>query len=294
MSVGTGAAPVWRGMDAETLSREYSPSSMLPEDAPLAHWVARYAAESEAVRKAAGPRARLRLSYGPGAEETLDYFAARDDGNGARPVVVFIHGGYWQALNASDASFAAPAFNAQGIDYVAFNYTLAPRARMDEIVGETRRAVLWLSRNAGRFGGDGGRIVLTGHSAGAHLAAMMLAADWAGERPGIAGAALIGGVFDLEPIRLTYVNDALRMNVHEALRNSPARLRPTLDVPFVVCWGERDTAEFRRQSRELAAGWRARAAWEQTGRHHFDSPLELGQPESRLFAETCALARGAL
>ncbi|MCC6009008.1 MAG: alpha/beta hydrolase [Rhodobacteraceae bacterium] len=282
--------PVWRGMDAETLSREYSPSSMLEE--PLSVWVARYAADSAAARAEVGARARLRLRYGPGAEETLDYFPA--EGPGPRPVVVFIHGGYWQALNASDASFAAPALNAEGIDYVALNYTLAPRARMDEIVAETRRAVLWLTANAARFGGDGARIVLTGHSAGAHLAAMMLAADWTGTNPGISAAALIGGIYDLEPIRLCYVNDALRMDVAETLRNSPARLRPARDVPVVVCWGARDTAEFRRQSRELAASWRAQEAWEQAGRHHFDSPLELGMPGTRLFERVCALARGGV
>ena len=281
---------LWRGMDHETLTREYSPSSML--DHPIDVWIARYAAESAAARDALAARAHLGLPYGPGPAEVLDYFPA--DGPAGRPVLVFIHGGYWQALGRGDSAFFAPAMTAAGVDCVALDYTLAPHARMDGIVDEVRRALLWLTDHASEFGGNGRRLVIAGHSAGAHLCAMMLASDWQGKAPGIAGAVLIGGVFELEPIRLTYVNEALGMDVAETARNSPARLARRLHCPLALCWGEHDTPEFRRQSREMAALWGADDAWEQQGRHHFDSPLELGLPGTRLFetARRMALASG--
>lgn len=277
---------LWRGMDQETLTQEYSPSSML--DHPIDVWIARYAADSAAARGALIASAQLGLRYGPGPAELLDYFPAQ--GPAGRPVLVFIHGGYWQALGRGDSAFYAQTITAAGIDCVALDYTLAPHACMDGIVDEVRRALLWLTDNAANFGGDGRRLVIAGHSAGAHLCAMMLGTDWKAKPPGIVGALLIGGIFELEPIRLTYVNDALGMDMVQAARNSPARMVRRMGCPLALCWGENDTREFRRQSREMAELWGATDIWEQPGRHHFDSPLELGIPGTRLFETALAMA----
>lgn len=167
---------------------------------------------------------------------------------------------------------------------------------MDAIVEENRQALAWLHENRAGLGLAEGGMVIAGHSAGAHLAAMMLTTDWTArgiEPDFIKGALLIGGVYDLEPIRLSYVNEALGMDAGDAARNSPLLTRPAVDRPVVICWAERDTDEFKRQSRELAAAWGAQArdlaVFEQPNVNHFDCLFDWADPRSRLWRETMRL-----
>lgn len=279
----------WRAWPRHVLEREYSPSSRVPGG--YGPFSVAYR-ERSLVALATVP-AQRDLAYGTGPDEILDLFPAPPGKDGrAAPLVVFLHGGYWQELSKLDASFAAPGLVASGVALAAVDYTLAPAAPLERIVDQATRSVAWLSANAKSLGADRSRIVVAGHSAGAHLAAK------AAERlpdGTIAGLVLIGGVFDLRPIAHTSINDALGLGDAEAARLSVAP-RPGLP-PAVVIWGVDETDEFRRQSRELTAAWRAAGneavGIEVEGRHHFDLPLELGDPASVLGSATLALARGA-
>ena len=142
---------------------------------------------------------------------------------------MFIHGGYWQALDRKDFSFVAERLVEAGAAVALVGYDLAPAVDMDTIVGQIRAAIAWLYRNADAHGFDPDRICLAGHSAGGHLAAMALATDWtAFGLPAdlVKGVCAISGVFDLEPIRLCYLNEVVRLDAEQARRNSPVLLPP--------------------------------------------------------------------
>jgi arylformamidase len=163
---------------------------------------------------------------------------------------VFVHGGYWQDLSKAESFFAAPGTLAQGIAFAALDYTLAPHADMDQIVAEVIAALWFLRRQATGLGIDPARIVVSGSSAGAHLAAMAAVEMSAEEQP--ARLILLSGIYDLRPLRGTYVNDALAMSEACAVRNSPA-LRACAHLPACgIAWAQNDTDEFKRQSRQFA------------------------------------------
>lgn len=267
-------------MTREQLEREYSPRLLVDDLQP---YLDSYAGLSAAAR--AGLEVERNLAYGATPEEVLDYFPAASR---ASPVHVFIHGGYWRLLGKDESSFAAPAFVRAGASFVALNYALAPKARLDEIVRQCRSAIVWLYRNASGYGGDPGRIFVSGTSAGGHLVAMLLATEWNRDfgvpDDVIKGGCAVSGVFDLEPILQCAVNETLHMDLAEARRNSPV-VRSS-SASLVVAWGERETAEWKRQNIEYAGRWRsvngACEAVEIPGRNHFDVILDLGDPDSRL------------
>lgn len=214
---------VYRQYTAEQLAVQYSPSSCVPD---LRVELDAYAAASARTRAALEWRT---LSYGPRPEERLDFFPApapAGPGGPGAPLVVFLHGGYWQELGRADASFPAAGLNSRGVAYAALGYGLAPRYGLDAIVAMVRKGARWLLAHAGELGCDPARMVLAGSSAGAHLAAMCLLdetpAAAPGQSAGWAGAVLLSGVYDLEPVRLTYVNDRVGMTRDEARRNSPS------------------------------------------------------------------------
>lgn len=277
----------WRTWPRERLEREYTPSSRV--SGGYAPFVERWAEGTRLAWESAG--ARLGLRYGPGADELLDLFVPAD---AVRPVplVVFLHGGYWQEGSRADAGFAAPGLGRAGVALAVPEYTLAPAASVAAITDQACRAVAWVAAEGRALGLDPARLVVAGHSAGAHLATMAALRLPAGT---MAALVLIGGVFDLEPLVGTSVNDALGLDAAEARRLSPLRhVRPGLP-PALVAWGDGETDEFRRQSRELAEAWAAAgndaAAVEVAGRHHFDLPLDLGDPSTELGARTIGLVR---
>ena len=272
------------------LERDYSPSSCVDD---LDALLAAYRTESERVRAAVAPRTH---AYGPLACQRLDLFSA---GPGT-PVHVFVHGGYWQELGKDDSSFPASGFLAAGISYLALDYGLAPEFTLDEIVEQVRTALAWAHANAGALGIDASRLVLSGSSAGAHLAAMAALTDWPRRgRPAdlVAGLVLLSGIYDLDPLVDTYINDAVRMDHETAARNSPLlRLRaapPRPPIPTVVAWGEHETGAFKRQSADFAEAWAAAGnpvtRLEAPGRNHFDIVHDLADPATPLGAEVARL-----
>lgn len=191
---------------------------------------------------------KIDVEFGEKSGEKLDIWPGR----GGSPILLFIHGGYWKAYDKNMFSFVAERFVEAGACVILNNYDLCPSVTMDEIIQQNRAALAWIYTNANNIGGDPGRIHVTGHSAGGHLTAMMLATNW--EQYGlpfdlINGAVPLSGLFDLEPIRLSYLNAELHMDKDESHRNSPIHNIPKWMPPTVVAVGGGETDEFRRQSR---------------------------------------------
>lgn len=218
----------------------------------------------------------LDIAFGDGADEMLDIFPALD--GGPAPVLVFYHGGYWRSTDKAWYRFLARPFVERGVSVVLPNYGLCPSVTMDAITDQCRRSFEWVWRNAASFGGDEARIFVSGHSAGGQIAGMLLGADWSGlqSRSGfpIKGATTVSGLFDLEPIRLTSINDDLRMDAAAARRNSPVDLPyPDAAPPLIAAVGALESAEFHRQNRLYAAHARAVGAdctvLEVAGHHHY-------------------------
>ena len=193
----------------------------------------RWAADSARMR-ARQPQ-RLDLAYGPGPGETLDVFApapARRRPRGGAPVLVFIHGGYWRALDKSDHSFIAAPFTEAGACVVVPNYALCPAVTVPQITLQMAQALAWTWRHAAEWGGDPRRITVAGHSAGGHLAAMMLTCLWPALSPDLPADLLrnglsISGLHELEPMRHTpSLQPALQLTPEQVAMASPARLPP--------------------------------------------------------------------
>ncbi len=246
------AAAAWRGYDRAALDAQYNNRRRFPD------YVTRFAAWAEWSAETRTRRhGRCDIAFGGQPIERLDVFPA---GAGA-PIWLFIHGGYWYSLDKSDFSYVADGMAPHGVTTAVNNYVLAPHADMDEIVRQNRAAAAWLWRHADSFGGDRNRIYATGHSAGGHLAAMLLATDWpsfAGDLPPdlVKGACSISGLFELEPLRLSYLNETLRLSEEMAARNSPALLDYPQSAPLFVIVGEDESPEYHRQSADMAAKWR--------------------------------------
>jgi arylformamidase len=237
-------------------------------------FIAEYAARSAIARRALPWRA---FAYGTGASERMHVFPATTRG---APLLVFIHGGYWQELTEADSSFAAVDAVKQGCAFAAMGYGLAPLYRLDEITAMVRRGVRWLYDNAAELGIDARRIVLVGHSAGAQLAAMAL--DVAPVR----AAVLLSGLYDLEPLLRTSIGPAIRLTAAEAARNSPANALRQGMPPLLAAYGADETAGFGAQQELLVAAANEAGVPVDTvvvhGRNHFDLPLGLADPADPL------------
>lgn len=243
----------------------------------------RWRSDSEAVRQRHA--ARLDVRYGAGERETLDVFPAR---GGAAPVAVFIHGGYWQALNKSYFSFIAPSLLERGFTVVVLNYPLCPAVRLRDIVQSLRWAMIFLYRNVEHYNGAREELHLLGHSAGGHLTAMLQATKWSAldsslNAPLVSSGISISGVFELEPLQYTSVNQALQLEQAEIRELSPMRLAPPVAGEIDLLVGESESDEFKRQSKQLEQVWSGDqfAARYQvlSGHNHFSILEELARPE---------------
>jgi len=266
---------IYRGFSQAELDREYDARGAAPDGQKFRDLLKR---ESERARAALD--CRLDVPYGPGKAEILDIFPAREAG---APLVFFIHGGYWRSSSQRDLDLFATTFVPAGAAYVSVNYALAPEASIDGIVRQCRSALAWCWKHAGDFNADPDRIYVNGRSAGGHLVGMMLAAGWreqAGLPPDlIKGATAVSGLFDLEPVRLSSVNDWARLDKESAWRNSPVHHPPARGCPLILAWGGEETAEFKRQSDLYSLAWRSRGfpctTLELPGRHHFATMPDL-------------------
>ena len=193
------------------------------------------------------------------------------------PVFVFIHGGYWRAFSSKDFSCVATGLQASGITTVVLNYSLCPKVTIDEITRQCRAAVAWTLSHIGAHGGDPSRVAVGGHSAGGHLRAMCLEARWDEDyglaRDPIAAAVLVSGIYDLEPMRHSYLQPAIRLDDGIVARNSPLFAVRPCATPVLVTWGGDESAEFARQSTSLHEAWRAAGnaseLLPQSGANHF-------------------------
>nr|WP_096349023.1 alpha/beta hydrolase [Hydrogenophaga crassostreae] len=248
--------------DPAWLESQYNNRALVPDHA---QYFERWAAQSKAARtKLDG---LIDVAYGHAAGETLDIFPAqREPGDSLAPVLVFIHGGYWRGLDKSDHSFLAPAFVKQGACVVVPNYALCPAVTIPDITMQMVKALAWVYRHIAVHGGDPDRITIVGHSAGGHLAAMLMACDWpayASDLPdALAQNALsISGLYDLEPLRsVAFLKDDLKLTARDARRASPA-LMPTPPV-WEEGWGclhsvagGDESEEFLRQNRLIQEAW---------------------------------------
>jgi arylformamidase len=277
--------------DAAFYAREYNNRELVPDHG---RYMARWAAESERVR--ATMNGRLDLRYGDAPGETLDLFPARK-GDGA--CLVFIHGGYWRALDKRDFSFLAPAWVDAGVSLAVVNYDLCPKVSVEEIVRQMLRASRWLRLNAEAQGMDEDRLYVAGHSAGGHLTAMMMAAVWPAfdaRLPGdlYKGGLAISGLYDLRPmLQVDWLNADLRLDEAAAERVSPAFLPPATRAPLMTCVGGAESSEFKRQNALLGARWKGVLAGDiaMPGCHHFSVLDGLADPSSALFAGARRLMR---
>jgi arylformamidase len=266
--------PLW-------LDAQYNNRTRIPEHPQVFE---RWRRDSAASRAQAA--CLLDLRYGDGAGETLDIFPAMRD---ASPVLVFIHGGWWRAFDKSDHSFIAPSFVRDGAMVVLPNYALCPAVTIEHIALQLTRALAWTWRHAALHGGDPRRIVVAGHSAGGHLATMLLCCHWpsvGADLPArlLQGALSISGLYDLEPLRQTpFLNVDLRLTPESVRRLSPAGF-PAPAGPLHAVAGALESEEFQRQNALIAEAWGRRTVpvcEAIPGMHHLSVLHDLAEADGR-------------
>ncbi|MEP7301007.1 MAG: alpha/beta hydrolase, partial [Caldimonas sp.] len=268
----------------------YGPSRSLPAGVFEAH-MKLYRERSDEMAQAL-PREHG-LVYDKASGETLDLYPAT--GPGLKPVFVYIHGGYWRMLGKGDSAFMAKTFTALGISVAVVDYTLAPKVSLEEIVRQVRASIAWLWQNGAEHGVDRERIFVAGSSAGGHLATALVADGWRAAldlpEDAIKGAMPVSGVFDLEPLSRSFVNEWMKFDAAQVEALSPIRHLPRLPCRMVVAWGADETRGFHEQSAAWLAAWRgagfAAVELEVPGRHHFDVVLDWYDPDSAM-TRACA------
>jgi len=232
-------------------------------------------------------KCELDVRYGPTVDEHLDLFPAAQK---RAPVLIFLHGGYWRILSSKEFSCVALGPVAAGVTVVNVNYSLCPKVTIDEISRQARAAVAWTYRHAADFGADPECIYVTGHSAGGQLTAMCLNTDWRGEYglPDdlVKGALPVSGVFDLRPIRYSNMQPLLQLTGDQIERNTPLFHIGKSRVPMLVTWGDDESEEFARQSRDYAEAWNAAGnrceIWPQKSCNHFTAIYGFEDAKSEL------------
>jgi len=265
-------------------AREYNNRELVPEHP---QFIARWQTASEKARSALNGYLDRRYGEAPG--ETIDLFPARQ-GSGA--CLLFIHGGYWRSLDKKDFSFLAPAWVEAGVSVAVVNYDLCPKVTIEEIVRQMLNAGRWLWLHAGDYGIDEAQLFVSGHSAGGHLTAMMMAALWPLfdrrlPKSVFKGGLAISGVYDLRPLaQVPWLNADLRLDDTQAQKLSPAFLPAATRAPLVTCVGGDESSEFRRQNALLGERWRGVLAADipMAGANHFSVIDGLADSSSALFA----------
>jgi arylformamidase len=270
--------------DKAFLSREYNNRELVPDHG---QYFARWGEASARARSIM--TCHLDIPYGDATGETVDIFPARK-GDGS--CLMFIHGGYWRALDKKDHSFLAPAWVDAGVSLAVVNYDLCPKVTIEEIVQQMLRASRWLWLHAEDYGMDQDRLYVGGHSAGGHLTAMLMCAlypvlDRALPKDLWKGALAISGVYDLRPlVHVDFLQPDLRLDEASALKLSPAFMTPATRAPVMTCVGADESSEFLRQNALIGERWRAAFAGDiaMPGRHHFSVLDDLADQRSPLFA----------
>ena len=291
----------------EELAQQYSPSSCISD---IKVYIDAYITKSHQAKKLAKKEKRVLtdLLYSENKEAKIDLYLPDTNSNTPqltkKQLHLYIHGGYWQELSKEESSFAATTFQKQGCYFAVINYPLAPNATLSEIVEQNRLAIVWLYQHAQQYGFDKNEIYLSGSSAGAHLAMMMLMTSWSpyfqDKAPvtnimPIKGICAVSGIYDLTPIAHTYINDLLQLTPDEIIQNSPL-LTPlallnntTHPCHIIICYGSNETDEFKRQSQAMkdkliTLGYQVTYK-EISERNHFNVILDLADNNSWLYAQ---------
>jgi arylformamidase len=266
----------------EMLEREYNNRAKVPDFPAIAAGLGRDAA----AFRAAHPDSELGVSYGPTERQAMDIFWPAS--GRAAPLAIFLHGGYWQSLDRAWFSHLAAGLTACGVGVAMPSYDLCPTVTLAQLTEQVRDAAAFLYRRHGR------RMTAFGHSAGGHLTAMLMATDWPSRDRGlpdrmIAAGLSISGLFDLQPLTETTINDALRLDVAEASRLSPLLL-PSPGLPFHAVVGGAEGPEYERQSRAMAQAWGG--TWEAIpGANHFTVVAPLTESHDSLTQHFAALSK---
>jgi arylformamidase len=270
----------------EFVEREYNNRALVKDHQ---RYFDRWTRDSEFVR--ATLVGKLDQAYGPDPRHRIDLFPA---GPKALGTLVFIHGGYWRSLDKDMFSWIAAAWNAAGVSVALPRYRLAPAVRIEEIVDDAIAAANWLFANGPRHGMAMDRVVLSGHSAGGHLTAAIMAAPrerLAFDTSRVVGAVPLSGVYDFEPLRLFAFNSDFRLDAASIARLNLGDKRPTIAAPMIVAAGANESSEFRRQSQLLADAWKPQveALMLLPGLDHFSIVDAFAERGAALYEATLAL-----
>jgi arylformamidase len=275
----------WKTLSLEDLEREYNPSSMIGGD--YLPYIKQYINKSQLSKK------RLNLiecEYGPKPTNTIDLFIPKSASQKAPcPIMVFIHGGYWQELSKNESQFSAMDFVKNDIAFAAVDYTLCPKASISDIINECKAAINWLQSSFHKYNYDPKNIYISGSSAGAHLAAMCCLENSKEKDQSLvklAGVVLVSGIYDLEPLIPTTINNSIGMDKNSAMAASPL-FKNLSDFPnTIITWGENETIEFKEQSIIFSEALTNNGINVQTieirNRNHFDIILDLGKDDEDL------------
>jgi arylformamidase len=277
--------------DKALLARQYNNRELVP-DHP--QYFARWGEASARARSTMASHLDLRYGGMPG--ETIDLFPSRK-GDGS--CMMFIHGGYWRALDKKDFSFLAPAWVDAGVSLAVVNYDLCPTVTMEQIVQQMLRASRWLWLHAEEYGMDQDRLYASGHSAGGHLTAMLMCAIWPAFDAQLPkdlwkGGLAVSGLYDLRPLlQVDFLQQDLRLDEAAAAKLSPAFMSPATRAPLMTSVGGDESGEFLRQNRLLGERWRAAFAGDvpMPGKNHFSVADGLAERSSPLFQAALRLMK---
>jgi len=250
----------------------------------------RWIEESEAARKTLDTV--LDVAYGAAVAETYDVF----QGGVGTPIQVFIHGGYWYSQDKNVFESMAPAYVTRGATFVSINYPLTPTVTMTQLVESCCQCIAHIYRHAVDWGGDPERLFVSGHSAGGHLAALLMSTDWPSVDAAlpediVKGALPISGLYDLEPIRHLTMNDTLNLTEDEVHKLSPILSIPPMAGPMTLAVGTGEGPEFMRQQSDYAAAWQAGGldceAMVLAGQNHFSIVDDYAKEGGAVFEATC-------
>ena len=229
------------------------------------------------------------IPYGDLSRERLDIYPSSKPQS---KTLVFIHGGYWRNMDKGLFHFVAKAFHQYNITTVLVSYPLAPLASIDQAVSSCRKAIDWVHKNITQFNGDTEQMYVAGHSAGGHLAVMMMTQNEKYSTPGIRGVCSMSGLFNLLPIQLSEINETLQMDKAMALQNSPVYLPPFVTCPLLLTVGADETEEYKEQSDELYKSWKEKIPMQLLqlkGMNHYSIIEDLLNNDSLLHQKMCEL-----
>lgn len=229
----------------------------------------------------------LNQQYGLKLDETLDIFLSTKSNS---PVLVFIHGGYWTSMSSNNFSLVAKGLVSHGITVILPNYSLCPNVSIPEITNQNRNAIAWISKNAEKYNGNSEQIFICGHSAGGQQVGMLAITDWQKEyglsNRLIKGGIAISGIYDLSPLYYSWLQPKIQLNFDIIKWQSPIFQKTNKNIPMIISYGEKESNEFKRQSKEyhdlLIKNGCKSIIFEQKGKNHFMTFSDLNNSESIL------------